>query len=99
MSLVTFTFNAIRQQVVIIDSKEWFREKEVWKVLENNKDTTHVVRARVSWENVAHKYQLTSCTPDLHPLNWPKDSQKHDLCIDEEGLRELVLSSQQPQAA
>ena len=32
-------------------------------------------------------------------MNWPKDSQKYDLYINEEGLRDLVLSSQQPQAA
>ena len=32
------------------------------------------------------------------PVSWPKDSQKYDLCINEEGLYELLFSSQQPLA-
>ena len=32
------------------------------------------------------------------PLDWPKDSQKYDIYINEEGMHEIVFSSQQPKA-
>ena len=32
------------------------------------------------------------------PINWPKDSQKYDIYISEEGMYELVFGSQQPKA-
>ena len=32
------------------------------------------------------------------PINWPKDSQKYDIYINEEGMYELLFSSQQPKA-
>ena len=32
------------------------------------------------------------------PINWPKDSQKYDTYINEEGMYELLFSSQQPKA-
>ena len=31
-------------------------------------------------------------------MDWPKDSQKYDICINEEGMHEIVFSSQQPKA-
>ena len=35
-----------------------------------------------------------ACTP----INWPKDSQKYDIYTNEEGMYEIVFSSQQPKA-
>ena len=35
-----------------------------------------------------------ACTP----INWPKDSQKYDIYTNEEGMYELLFSSQQPKA-
>ena len=32
------------------------------------------------------------------PINWPKDSQKYNIYINEEGMHEIVFSSQQPKA-
>ena len=32
------------------------------------------------------------------PVDWPKDSQKFDIYINEEGMYELLFSSQQPKA-
>ena len=32
------------------------------------------------------------------PVDWPKDSQKYDIYINEEGMHEIVFSSQQPKA-
>ena len=32
------------------------------------------------------------------PEDWPKDSQKYDIYINEEGMYEIVFSSQQPKA-
>ena len=39
----------------------------------------------------------TAGTPGT-PVDWPKDSQKYDIYINEEGLYELLFSNQQPKA-
>ena len=44
------------------------------------------------------KYQLSSVHAAVTPVNWPKDSQKYDLYINESGMYELMFSSQQPLA-
>ena len=96
MSLVPFTFKNVELKVVTINDKPWTRAKEVCKALEYNKKTAHVIRAHCSRKNYAHKYDLTSVTTVVTPVNWPKDSQKYDLYINEEGMYELLFSSQQP---
>ena len=88
-----FTFNAIDLCVVNINEKPWTRAKEVCKALEYNKKTAHV-----SPENYAQKYQMSSVPAAVTPINWPKDSQKYDIYINEEGMYEIVFSSQQPKA-
>ena len=98
MSLVPFTFKNVELKVVTINGKPWTRAKEVCKALEYNKKTAHVIRAHCSRENYAHKYDLTSVPTAGTPVNWPKDSQKYDLYIKEEGMYELVFSSQQQKA-
>ena len=35
---------------------------------------------------------------ETKPVNWPKDSQKYDIYINDEGMYELLFSSQQPKA-
>ena len=66
--------------------------------LEYDKKTANVVRDHCSQENCAHKWQLTGVPATGTPLIWPKDSQKDDLYINEEGMYELVFTSQQPKA-
>ena len=34
---------------------------------------------------------------EVTPVDWPKESQKYDIYINEEGMHELLFSSQQPQ--
>ena len=95
MSLVPFTFNKVELQVATI------RAKEVCKALVYKKDTaktTNIIRAHCSTENITQKYQLTGVHAAATPINWPSDSQKYYLYIKEEGLYELVFSSQQPLA-
>ena len=95
MSLVPFTFNTVKLQVVTVDGKEWCRAKEVCKALEYKKGRTRdVLKKQI--ENKQHKYELTRRHSSSAPVNWPSDSQKYDLYISEEGLYELVFSSQQP---
>ena len=36
-------------------------------------------RKHVSIENKQHQHQLKGWVTATQPLNWPKDSQKHDL--------------------
>ena len=98
MSLVLFTFKNVELKVVTINGKPWASAKEVCKALEYNKKTAHVIRTHCSRENYAHKYDLTSVPTAGTPVNWPKDSQKYDLYINEEGMYGLLFSSQQPLA-
>ena len=97
-SVVPFAFNAVELYVVTLNGKHWTRAKEVCKALEYNKKTAHVIRAYCSRENYAQKYDLTKVPTEGTLLNWPSDSRKDDYYINEEGMYELVFSSQQQKA-
>ena len=43
-------------------------------------------------ENYAHKYDLTKVHAAYTPVNWPKDSQKYDLYINEGGMYDMGIS-------
>ena len=72
--------------------------KEVGKALEYQRQTAKVIRAHCSGKNSTNKYQLSKFPAAETSVNWPSDSQKYEFYINEEGLRELVLASQKPQA-
>ena len=57
-----FSFNAIELCVVTIFEKPWTRAREVHRVLEYGSatKTAHVIKAHVSPENYAQKYQMSS---------------------------------------
>ena len=93
-----FTFNAVGLCVVTLNEKTWTRVREVCKALEYNKKTTHVIKAHVSPENYAQKYQMSSVSAGDTPINWPKYSQKYDYYINEEGMIGLLVGTQQPLA-
>ena len=95
MSLVPFTFKNVELKVVTINGKPWARAKEVCRAL---KYDANIIRAHCSRENYARKYQMTSVHGSYTPVNWPKDSQKYDLYLNEEEMYELLFSSQQPLA-
>ena len=97
-SVMPFAFNAVELKVVTINGKPWARAKEVCKALEYNKKTAQVIRAHCTRENYAQKYDLTSVTTAGTPVNWPKDSQKYDPYINEEGMYEVLFGSQQQKA-
>ena len=93
------TFNAVDLCVVLINEKPWARVKELCRALEYGKTTkaAGVARCLCSKANYAHNWQLSSVV--CKPINWPKwDSNKLDLYINEEGMRELLVGSQQPLA-
>ena len=94
--VMPFSFNAVELCFVTINEKLWTRAKELCRALEYNKKTAHVIKAHVSPENYAHKWQLTELVSSS--MNWPIDSQKIDLYINEEWIIELLVSSQQPLA-
>ena len=101
MSLVPFNFKNVELKVVTINGKSWTRTKEVCRALKYDakiSKTANIIRAHVSVENYAQKYQMTSVHGSCTPVNWPKDSQKYDIYINEEGMYELLFSSQQPLA-
>ena len=98
-SLVPFIFNNVKLFTVTINGKVWTRAKEVVQgALKYQKKTADVIRDHCSRENYAHKYQLSKFPAAGNLLNLPSDSRKDDYYINEEGMNELVFTSQQPKA-
>ena len=98
MSLVPFAFNAVELKVVTVNGKHWTRAKEVCKALEYQRQTKNILRGYVSIENKRYRFELQGGSVTHHPLEWPKNSQPDEYYLNEEGLYELVFSSQQPLA-
>ena len=98
-SIMPFAFNTIELYVVTVNGKPWTRAKEMCRALKYKKGRARdVLKKHVSIENKQHKNVLQSRAVVARPVSWPKDSQKYDLYINEEGTYELVFSSQQPLA-
>ena len=93
-----FSFNAVEFCVVTINDKPWNRAKEICKALQYNKKTANIVKNHCSKEYIQHKHQLAVVHAACIPINWPKDSQKLNLYMNEEGMIELLVGSQQPLA-
>ena len=56
------------------------------------------LRKHVSIENKRYKHELKGRAKSAHPLEWPKNSQPGDYYINEEGMNELIFTSQQHRA-
>ena len=97
-SVMPFSFNAVELCVVTINENPWTRAKEVCRALEYNKKTADIVKAFCYRENYTQKYQMSGFTVAGKPVDWPKDSQKYDIYLNEEGMYEIVFSIQQPKA-
>ena len=99
-SVMPFAFNAVELCVAIINEKPWARAREVRRALEYGKatKTANVVKQLCSKENYAHKCQLTGFVSETKPMDWPKDLKKCDTYTNEEGMYELLFSSQQEKA-
>ena len=94
-----FSFNSVELCVLTINEKPWTRAREACRALEydaKTSKTVNIIRAHCSPENITQKYQITSVHAACAPINWTKDSQKYDVCINEQGTYELVFGSQQP---
>ena len=84
-----------------LNEKSWTRAREVCRVLEydaKTSKTAYIIKAHCSPENITQKYQMSSVHASCTPINWPKDLQKYDIYINEEGMYEIVFSSQEPKA-
>ena len=98
-SIIPFKFDNVQLFSVTIDDKVWTRAKEVVKsALEYQRQTADVIKDHCSRENYAHKWQLSKYTAAVSELKWPFDSRKDDYYINEEGMNELVFTSQQDKA-
>ena len=97
-ALVSFTFNNTNLNTVTVNGKHWTRAKEICQSLKYHRETGHVIRDHCSCENIRHKYQLVSLADVATPVQWPEDSQKYDLYINEEAMYELGFTSQQDKA-
>ena len=97
---MSFTFNALELCFVIINEKPWTRAWEMCKTIEYGKatKTVDVVRHLCNRENYTHKWELTGYVSETKRVDWPKDSQKYNIYTNEEGMYELLFSSQQPKA-
>ena len=95
-----FSFNAVELCVVTINEKARTRVREVCRELEFGKATkaADIVKHLCYGENYAHKWQLTKLFFETNFMDWPKDSRKDDYYINEEGMYEIVFSSQQRKA-
>ena len=85
------SFNSIKLFTVTINGKHWTRAKEICQSLKYHRETGHVIRDHCSCENIRHKYELVGLADTS--VQWPKNSQKYDIYINEEGMHELVLKS------
>ena len=95
MSLVPFSFNNTKLFTFTINCKHWTRAKEVCKTLEYKKGRARdALKKHVGIENKQHKNVLQSRAVAARPVSWPKDSQKYDLYINEEGMYEVLFGSQ-----
>ena len=93
-----FAFNALELYVVTINEKPWMRAREVCKALTYEEKTANIVKNHCSKENYTQKYQMNSVPAADTPVDWPKVPQKFDIYINEEGVYELLFSSQQRKA-
>ena len=75
-----------------ISEKPW---TQVCKALKYEKAARRVVRHHFTTENIQHKHQLVVVPTVGTTVHWLRDSQKLDLYINEKGIHELLLSSQQ----
>ena len=98
MSLVPFTSKNVELKVVTVNGKPWTCAKEVCKALEYSQRINHVIKDHCTRENYTQKYDLSKLSAADPLLNWPFDSRKHDYYLSEEGMYELVFSSQQQKA-
>ena len=97
--VMPFAFNAVELYVVTVNEKPWTRAREVYKALEYDaKKAANIIIAPYSPENIIKKYQMSSVHAAGTHVNWPKDSRKYDIYIIEEGVYEVIFSSQQPKA-
>ena len=95
---MAFNFNAVESCVVIINRKPWTRAKEVCRALEYGtiaSKTEKIIRAHSSPENITQKYQMIGLVSETEPVHWPNDLQKYHIYINEEGMCELLVGSQQ----
>ena len=97
-SVMTFTFNAVELCIVTMNESPWTSAREVCKELRYNKKAKNIVKNYCSKENYSQKYQMSGVPTVVTPVDWPEDSQKFDIYINEEGMYELLFSSQQPKA-
>ena len=99
-ALVPFTFNNTKLFTVTINGKHWTRGREPVQAFGYSKHTktAHVIKDLCTAENIRQKDQLISVLSDSTPVQWPSDSQKYDLYINEEAMYELGFTSQQDKA-
>ena len=95
-----FPFNEVELCDMIINEKPLTRAREVCRALECGKATkaVKVIKHFCSRENYAQKCRSGSAHASCTSINWPKDSRKNDYYINEEGMCELLIGSQQPLA-
>ena len=95
-SVMPFAFNAVKLYVVTINKKPWTRAREVCMAPQCGKATkaADIEKHLCSRENYAHKHQWNEFVFETYFMDWPKDLRKDDYYVNEEGMYEIVFSSQ-----
>ena len=94
-SAMPLSFNAVELCVVTINEKPWTRVKEVYEALEyGTSKTANIMRAHCSPEDITQKYQIMGLVSETRLVNWPTDSKKFDIYINEKGMIQLLVGCQ-----
>ena len=97
-SVVSFTFDTVELRVATLTDKPWRLAKEVGKALKYNKKTADVIKTFCGQDNSAQKYQLITFLAYGNFMDWSKESRTDGYYINEVGMYELLVSSQQLRA-
>ena len=94
-SAMPLSFNAVELCVVTINEKPWTRAKEVYEALEyGTSKTANIMRAHCRPADITQKYQIMGLVSETRLVNWPTDSKKFDIYINEEGMIQLLVGCQ-----
>ena len=95
LAIALFFFNAVELETATIIVKPWTCAKEVWKLLNYNKKTTHIIKLHCSSESFAQNCGLLKVLTVDTLMDWPKDLREDECYINEKEMHELLLSSHQ----
>ena len=96
--VMPFTFNRGDLYVVTTNGNLWSCTREECRAMWYKKAARQAICEHCSGKNIWNKHQLVVIPTVGMTVNWDNYSQKHDLCISEEGMYKLLVSTQHQKA-